>query len=124
LTDQEDALAWVRRLGEQEAAAGASARHTLELLTLAIATALEAGSTWDSIAAALGVSRQAAHKRHALRVRRLRSPAPGRLPHPDDEAPTLPGLGSHGTTEGTPSAWQNPPDTFPPDDPTPPGGAP
>ncbi|MEX0836375.1 MAG: helix-turn-helix domain-containing protein, partial [Nitriliruptor sp.] len=36
----------------------------------AVQHAVERGWTWAEIAAALGVTRQAAHKRHARRVRR------------------------------------------------------
>lgn len=41
----------------------------------AVDAAVAQGWTWQQIAQALGVTRQAAHKRHASRVRRARSPA-------------------------------------------------
>jgi hypothetical protein len=56
------------------AALAALRRELQELESVRVAEALRAGSSWSRIASALGVTRQAAHKRHARRLPPLPPP--------------------------------------------------
>lgn len=57
---------------EALAAVAALRRHADQLEAGAVASAIGQGWSWAQVAQALGVSRQAAHKRHARRVARAR----------------------------------------------------
>lgn len=55
----------------------AALRRLLEVLELRqVERALAAGASWSDIAAELGVTRQAVHKKYARRLQRAQTPAP------------------------------------------------
>jgi predicted transcriptional regulator len=68
ITTSQDPAGWPAEVADRLAAVAALRRLADQLEDVAVEEAMRAGWSWPEVAEALGVTRQAVHKKHAKRL--------------------------------------------------------